>query len=138
MALSGIVYRWSRVDRHSRLLQRRGTNHVPLVDACASVVHVSIGAARRHGDRQRTLGRGGRETRRPGWVSMVSAGHDRRTIHDPAAPADRSRTRNGSGCRSRLMIHGGPMKTKAALITLLLMAGVMAHAAAPGEERRTA
>jgi len=75
------------LDRHSGLLQRRGANHVPLVDAGASALHVFAGAAGRHGPRQRALGRTSSSPGRASGAGLVSSGHGGRIVqHPPSSP----------------------------------------------------
>src|SRR5579862_1712648 len=102
MAVSGIVYGWSGLDRHSGLLQRRGADDVPFVDAGARSLHVPARVAGRHGAGQRDLGRTGVKTGRSGSIGVVGSGDDRRVILDPQTQAYRGTTANGSSGRARL------------------------------------
>ena len=76
------------VDWNSGVLQRGRADDVSFLDAGACIVHVSAGAARRDGIRQRVLGRVGGAQRRSGGSGLVGAGNGGRVEQHLVASFD--------------------------------------------------
>jgi len=104
VAVSGIVYGGSGLDWDPSLLQCRGADDVPVVDAGAGNLHVSAGAAGRHGGRQRGVGRVGVATGSSGSARVVRAGHGAGIGKRLAASVDGGGVENGSGSGKRLAV----------------------------------
>lgn len=106
MALSGIVYGGSGLDRHFGLLQRGGADDVSIVDASAGALHVPAGAAGRHGYRQRGVGRVSIQRGSSGRTGLVVVGNGAGIGQCLAASADRRGIEDGSGSGKGLRWSG--------------------------------
>ena len=98
MALSGIVYRGFGVDWYFGLLQSRGADDVPILDAGAGIVDVFASAAGRHGSGQRRLGMDSSEVGCTFCSQLGGTGTIGGIDQHSAAPVNGGGVENVSGC----------------------------------------